>query len=217
MDKESIGAQYEAVAEIGEGAYGKVYKARDLKNGGRFVALKRVRVQTEEEGMPLSTIREVAVLRQLEAFEHPNVVRLFDVCTVSRTDRETKLTLVFEHVDQDLTTYLEKAPDPGVPPETIKDMMFQLLQGLDFLHSHRVVHRDLKPQNILPIEDLVPEIDEQGRALLLQFLAFNPSRRISAFAALTHPYFQSVDSLSRSVYMTQPIPTNKPTMEERTA
>lgn len=73
MDKDS--AQYEPVAEIGEGAYGKVYKARDLKNGGRFVALKRVRVQTEEEGMPLSTIREVAVLRQLEAFEHPNVVR----------------------------------------------------------------------------------------------------------------------------------------------
>lgn len=75
MDKESASTQYEPVAEIGEGAYGKVYKARDLKNGGRFVALKRVRVQTEEEGMPLSTIREVAVLRQLEAFEHPNVVR----------------------------------------------------------------------------------------------------------------------------------------------
>lgn len=49
-----------------------------------------------------------------------SIPRLFDVCTVSRTDRETKLTLVFEHVDQDLTTYLEKAPDPGVPPETIK-------------------------------------------------------------------------------------------------
>ncbi|XP_062265656.1 cyclin-dependent kinase 6 [Platichthys flesus] len=325
MDKESIGTQYEPVAEIGEGAYGKVYKARDLKNGGRFVALKRVRVQTEEEGMPLSTIREVAVLRQLEAFEHPNVVRLFDVCTVSRTDRETKLTLVFEHVDQDLTTYLEKAPDPGVPPETIKDMMYQLLQGLDFLHSHRVVHRDLKPQNILvtsggqikladfglariysfqmaltsvvvtlwyrapevllqssyatpvdlwsvgcifaemfrrrplfrgtsdvdqlgkifdvvgvpsvedwpqevalpqsafsprppkPIEDLIPDIEEQGRALLMQFLAFNPSRRISAFTALSHPYFQSVDSHSRSVYAAQPIPSNKPTMEERSA
>lgn len=51
--------------------------------------------------------------------------RLFDVCTVSRTDRETKLTLVFEHVDQDLTTYLEKAPDPGVPPETIKVPSYQ--------------------------------------------------------------------------------------------
>lgn len=75
MDTDSANTRYEAVAEIGEGAYGKVYKARDLKNEGRFVALKKVRVQTEEEGMPLSTIREVAVLRQLEAFEHPNVVR----------------------------------------------------------------------------------------------------------------------------------------------
>ncbi|XP_055516832.1 cyclin-dependent kinase 6 [Leucoraja erinacea] len=293
----SCSERYEPVAEIGEGAYGKVYKARDKNNEGRFVALKKVRVQTGEEGMPLSTIREVAVLRQLESFEHPNVVRLFDVCTVSRTDRETKLTLVFEHIDQDLTTYLEKAPDPGVPPETIKDMMFQLLRGLDFLHSHRVVHRDLKPQNILvtssgqikladfglariysfqmaltsvvvtlwyrapevllqssyatpvdlwsvgcifaemfrrrvlfrgnsdvdqlgkifdvlglpseddwpidvalpknafstrspqPIQDLVPEINEPGKDLLLRLLTFNPEKRISAFNALSHQYF----------------------------
>lgn len=49
-----------------------------------------------------------------------SLLRLFDVCTVSRTDRETKLTLVFEHVDQDLTTYLDKVPEPGVPTETIK-------------------------------------------------------------------------------------------------
>ncbi|KAK2096324.1 Cyclin-dependent kinase 6 [Saguinus oedipus] len=77
MEKDGLSRadqQYECVAEIGEGAYGKVFKARDLKNGGRFVALKRVRVQTGEEGMPLSTIREVAVLRHLETFEHPNVV-----------------------------------------------------------------------------------------------------------------------------------------------
>ncbi|KAJ8403116.1 hypothetical protein AAFF_G00360320 [Aldrovandia affinis] len=324
MDKESLTQQYEPVAEIGEGAYGKVYKARDLKNGGRFVALKRVRVQTEEEGMPLSTIREVAVLRQLESFEHPNVVRLFDVCTVSRTDRETKLTLVFEHVDQDLTTYLEKAPEPGVPPETIKDMMYQLLKGLDFLHSHRVVHRDLKPQNILvtsggqikladfglariysfqmaltsvvvtlwyrapevllqssyatpvdlwsvgcifaemfrrrplfrgnsdvdqlgkifdmvgvpsvddwpqevalprsafaprppqPIGNLVPDMDELGASLLLQFLSFNPAKRISAFTALTHPYFQNMESNNKSVY-SQQLPNNQSPIEERGA
>ncbi|XP_006002684.1 cyclin-dependent kinase 6 isoform X2 [Latimeria chalumnae] len=169
MDKDSLAQLYEPVAEIGEGAYGKVYKARDLKNGGRFVALKKVRVQTGEEGMPLSTIREVAVLRQLESFEHPNVVRLFDVCTVSRTDRETKLTLVFEHVDQDLTTYLEKAPEPGVPPETIKDMMFQLLRGLDFLHSHRVVHRDLKPQNILVTSSGQIKLADFGLARIYSF------------------------------------------------
>lgn len=172
MDKDSANLadqQYECVAEIGEGAYGKVFKARDLKNGGRFVALKRVRVQTSEEGMPLSTIREVAVLRHLETFEHPNVVRLFDVCTVSRTDRETKLTLVFEHVDQDLTTYLGKVPEPGVPTETIKDMMLQLFRGLDFLHSHRVVHRDLKPQNILVTSSGQIKLADFGLARIYSF------------------------------------------------
>ena len=78
MEKDSLSRadqQYECVAEIGEGAYGKVFKAHDLKNGGRFLALKREHSQTSEEGMPLSTIREVAVLRHLETFEHPNVVR----------------------------------------------------------------------------------------------------------------------------------------------
>ncbi|KAL9870878.1 cyclin-dependent kinase 6 isoform 1-T4 [Geothlypis trichas] len=310
MDKDSTNLadqQYECVAEIGEGAYGKVFKARDLKNGGRFVALKRVRVQTSEEGMPLSTIREVAVLRHLETFEHPNVVRLFDVCTMSRTDRETKLTLVFEHVDQDLTTYLDKVPEPGVPTETIKDMMLQLFRGLDFLHSHRVVHRDLKPQNILvtsngqikladfglariysfqmaltsvvvtlwyrapevllqssyatavdlwsvgcifaemfrrkplfrgnsdvdqlgkifdviglpeeedwpndvalprnaftsrpaqPIEKFVPDIDEVGKDLLLKCLAFNPAKRISAYVALSHPYFHDLEKFKENL------------------
>uniref|UniRef100_G3SAP1 cyclin-dependent kinase n=1 Tax=Gorilla gorilla gorilla TaxID=9595 RepID=G3SAP1_GORGO len=278
--------QYECVAEIGEGAYGKVFKARDLKNGGRFVALKRVRVQTGEEGMPLSTIREVAVLRHLETFEHPNVVRLFDVCTVSRTDRETKLTLVFEHVDQDLTTYLDKVPEPGVPTETIKDMMFQLLRGLDFLHSHRVVHRDLKPQNILvtssgqikladfglariysfqmaltsvplfrgssdvdqlgkildviglpgeedwprdvalprqafhsksaqPIEKFVTDIDELGKDLLLKCLTFNPAKRISAYSALSHPYFQDLERCKEN--LDSHLPPSQNTSELNTA
>ncbi|KAG9470923.1 hypothetical protein GDO78_016312 [Eleutherodactylus coqui] len=308
MEKDGLAdEQYECVAEIGDGAYGKVFKARDLKNGGRFVALKRVRVQTGEEGLPQSTIREVAVLRHLETFEHPNVVRLFDVCTVSRTDRETKLTLVFEHVDQDLATYLDKVPEPGVPNETIKDMMHQLLQGLDFLHSHRVVHRDLKPENILVtsngqikladfglariysfqmaltsvvvtlwyrapevllqssyatsvdlwsvgcifaemfsrkpffhgnsdvdqlekifdviglpgeeswpsevavpqssfhdrqpqrIEDIVLDIDELGKDLLLNCLRFIPEKRITAFAALSHPYFDDLQTSKDSL------------------
>ena len=67
-------AQYEPVAEIGGGAYGTVFKARD-RASGRFVALKSVRVRAGDNGLPLSTIREVALLKRLEHFEHPNIVR----------------------------------------------------------------------------------------------------------------------------------------------
>ena len=67
--------KYEEVAEIGNGAYGIVYKARDLQNEGRFVALKRVRIVNSEEGMPLSTIREIALLKQIGNFAHKNIVR----------------------------------------------------------------------------------------------------------------------------------------------
>jgi len=67
---------YEEVALIGNGAYGTVYKARDLKNG-RFVALKKIRIPSnaEELGTPMSAMREIATLKQLDNFEHPNIVR----------------------------------------------------------------------------------------------------------------------------------------------
>ena len=72
----AMAQKYEEVAEIGNGAYGTVYKARDLQNEGRFVALKRVRiVNNGDEGMPLSTIREIALLKQIDNFAHENVVR----------------------------------------------------------------------------------------------------------------------------------------------
>ncbi|KAG2468206.1 cyclin-dependent kinase 4 [Polypterus senegalus] len=140
--------QYEPVAEIGGGAYGTVYKARDLQSG-KFVALKSVRVQRDQDGVPLSTLREVTLLKQLEQFDHPNIVKLMDVCATIRSDQEIRVTLVFEHVDQDLKTYLEKAPAPGLPAFRIQDLMKQLLSGLSFLHANRIVHRDLKPENIL--------------------------------------------------------------------
>ncbi|XP_068853901.1 cyclin-dependent kinase 4 isoform X1 [Aphelocoma coerulescens] len=140
--------QYEPVAELGVGAHGAVFKARD-RLSGRFVALKNVRVPTGGAGLPPSTVREVALLRRLEHLEHPNIVRLMDVCASARTPHEAKVTLVFEHVEQDLKTFLEKAPAPGLPPDTIKDLMRQFLRALDFLHAQRIVHRDLKPQNVL--------------------------------------------------------------------
>lgn len=147
--RESGDYNYEEVCVIGNGAYGTVYKARDLKNDGQFVAMKTIRIQNTEEGMPMSAIREIALLKQLEAHEHPNIVRLLDVRHTPAINGEIHLKLVFEFIDQDLATYLEGCPAPGLGPDRIKDLMQQLLRGVDFLHSNRIVHRDLKPQNVL--------------------------------------------------------------------
>ena len=69
--------------------------------------------------------------------------------TISKTSTELRLFLVFEFVEQDLAKYLEGIPNSGLSPLKIQDLMYQILSGVDFLHTHRIAHRDLKPQNIL--------------------------------------------------------------------
>jgi len=74
--------RYENVQEIGKGAYSAVYKGRDRLTEGRYVAMKEVRVPlNSEEGIPMTTVREIGLLRQLDKYEHPNVVR-YSCCVV---------------------------------------------------------------------------------------------------------------------------------------
>lgn len=156
-------SNYEELGLIGTGAYGTVYKAKDLANNGQIVALKKVRIPLTEDGLPMSTLREISLLKQLERYEHPNIVRLLDVCHGRRLEHEQQLVLwlVFEHVDMDMSTYLERCPSPGLGPDRIKDLMFQMLSGVDFLHCNRVIHRDLKPQNVL--------VTQEGKVKLADF------------------------------------------------
>ena len=78
---------------------------------------------------------------------------------------EKKLTLVFEYLDQDLKKYLDNAGEAGLDQATIKSFLYQLLLGIAYCHQHRVLHRDLKPQNLLiNIEGEVRVRDEQVRA-----------------------------------------------------
>jgi len=139
---------YEEINVIGNGAYGTVYKARDTLSD-TIVAIKKVKLALCDDGVPMSVLREISLLKQLGKSNHPNIVRLLDICHGQRMDREMVLYLVFEHVDQDLNLYIERCPPPGLDPHRVKDIMWQILSGVDFLHSNRIVHRDLKPQNIL--------------------------------------------------------------------
>ncbi|KAI4901906.1 hypothetical protein NFI96_013841, partial [Prochilodus magdalenae] len=140
---------YEVLAELGEGAYGKVYKARETAGLQRLVAVKKLNVPGEPNtGIPQFMIREVALLRKLEHFDHPNIVKLLNVSADVRK-QGLDLMLAFEYIDQDLSSFLSTAPEKGLSTDKIKDVMRQLLRGLDFLHTNTVVHRDLKPDNVL--------------------------------------------------------------------
>jgi cyclin-dependent kinase len=130
--------RYEKLEKVGEGTYGIVYKAQDA--AGDIYALKTIRLEAEDEGIPSTAIREISLLKELQ---HPNIVKL---CDVIHTER--KLTLVFEFLDQDLKKLLDMN-EAGLDPATTKSFLYQLLRGLGFCHQHRVLHRDLKPQNLL--------------------------------------------------------------------
>ncbi|XP_032675544.1 cyclin-dependent kinase 4-like [Odontomachus brunneus] len=172
-------ASYEELSLIGNGAYGTVYKAKD-KVSGQIVALKKVRVPLTEDGLPMSTLREIATLKQLERFEHPHIVKLLDVCQGSyldlpssersgRLDRGLTLWLVFEHVERDLASYIANCPPTGIPPYLVRQMSKEILCGVEFLHSHRIIHRDLKPQNLLVTRDGRIKIADFGLAKTYDF------------------------------------------------
>mmetsp|Transcript_110386 Transcript_110386/g.246688 ORF Transcript_110386/g.246688 Transcript_110386/m.246688 type:complete len:335 (-) Transcript_110386:292-1296(-) len=125
---------------VGEGTYGTVYRGRCTKTQ-RSVAIKRVKTELEHAGgVPATAIREVAVLKGMR---HRNIVALLDVrCTPGRLD------LVFEFIDVNLKQHM-KQHGLRLEASAVRDFQKQLMQGIDFCHSHRIIHRDLKPQNIL--------------------------------------------------------------------
>ncbi|XP_019874073.1 cyclin-dependent kinase 6 [Aethina tumida] len=159
--------EYESLSRIGSGAYGTVYKAKD-KRTNRVVALKKVCVALTDDGIPMNTLREIGVLRQLNAYEHPNIVRLLDICHGRRIGKELIMYLVFEHVEQDLGSYIEKNPK-GFKTTEIRNLSREILNGVDFLHSNRIVHRDLKPQNLLVTFDGHIKLADFGLAKTYDF------------------------------------------------
>jgi len=132
--------KYVKIKRLGEGTYGIVYEAKN-KETNEVVALKRIRLDSEDEGVPCTAIREISLLKELK---HPNIVRLYDVIQT-----EKKLTLVFEYMDQDLKKYIDGLGGVSVSVPVMKSFLYQLLKGVAFCHDHRVLHRDLKPQNLL--------------------------------------------------------------------
>ena len=123
--------RYQKLEKVGEGTYGVVYKAKDRMTG-EIVALKKIRLESEDEGIPGTALREIALLKELQ---HQNVVRLYDVVHTER-----KLTLVFEFLDLDLKKYADQV-EGGLELSILKSFLYQMVRGIAYCHHNRVLHR----------------------------------------------------------------------------
>uniref|UniRef100_A0A670ZN43 Cyclin-dependent kinase 12 n=1 Tax=Pseudonaja textilis TaxID=8673 RepID=A0A670ZN43_PSETE len=141
--------KFDIIGIIGEGTYGQVYKAKD-KDTGELVALKKVRLDNEKEGFPITAIREIKILRQLI---HQSVVNMKEIVTDKQDALDFKkdkgaFYLVFEYMDHDLMGLLESGL-VHFSEDHIKSFMKQLMEGLDYCHKKNFLHRDIKCSNIL--------------------------------------------------------------------
>ncbi|KAJ8653594.1 hypothetical protein O0I10_010744 [Lichtheimia ornata] len=132
---------FQKLNRVGEGTYGVVYRVRDRKTK-QIVALKKIRMERETDGMPISSLREISILKRMS---HQNIVNVTDVAVGPKLE---SIFLVMEYCEQDLGTLLDMVPTPYTPSE-VKCLMLQLLRGLEHCHNHSIIHRDLKMSNLL--------------------------------------------------------------------
>ncbi|KIO16067.1 hypothetical protein M407DRAFT_34294 [Tulasnella calospora MUT 4182] len=132
---------YKRLNHIEEGSYGVVFRAQDLETGD-IVALKKLKLDEEKHGFPITSLREIMALM---VCKHENVVGIREVVV---GDTLTQVFIVMDFIEHDLKTLLTVMPTPFLMSE-IKTLVHQLLSAVAHCHANWVLHRDLKTSNLL--------------------------------------------------------------------
>ncbi|KAJ8109138.1 hypothetical protein ONZ43_g6219 [Nemania bipapillata] len=166
QSKVKVMDKYRVVGFISSGTYGRVYKAHGRQGQPGDFAIKKFKPDKEGEqiqytGISQSAIREMALCSELR---HDNVIRLIEIILEDKC-----IFMVFEYAEHDLLQIIHhhtQQPRHSIPPSTVKSIMFQLLNGCQYLHSNWVLHRDLKPANIMVTSAGQVKIGDLGLARL---------------------------------------------------
>lgn len=158
--------KYKVIGFISSGTYGRVYKALGRQGQPGEFAIKKFKPDKEGEqasytGISQSAVREMALCSELN---HANVIRLIEIILEDKC-----IFMVFEYAEHDLLQIIHhhtQQPRHPIPPTTIKSIMFQLLNGCQYLHTNWVLHRDLKPANIMVTSAGEVKIGDLGLARL---------------------------------------------------
>ena len=131
---------FEKLNRIEEGTYGVVYRARD-RSTGEIVALKKLKLEKEREGFPVTSLREINALLHAR---HPNIVNIREMVV----GRElSSVFIVMDFVEHDLRTVLDN--HGGFTVSEGKTLLIQLLGAVAAMHEQWILHRDLKTSNLL--------------------------------------------------------------------
>jgi len=138
--------EYEYLGKLGEGTFGEVSKARSKKTG-QVVALKKILMHNEKDGFPITALREIKLLKQLD---HVNVLKLEEMAVErpKNASKKPSMFMVTPYMDHDLSGLLEN-PNVHFTEPQIKCYMKQLLEGCAYLHENKILHRDMKAANLL--------------------------------------------------------------------
>ncbi|XP_066599865.1 cyclin-dependent kinase 11A-like [Prorops nasuta] len=151
--------EFQCLNRIAEGTYGVVYRARD-KRTEEIVALKRLKMEKEKEGFPITSLREINTLLKAQ---HPNIVTVREIVVGSNMD---KIFIVMDYVEHDLKSLIETMQQKKqvfIPGE-IKCLVHQLLRAVAHLHDNWILHRDLKTSNLLLSHRGVLKVGDFGLA-----------------------------------------------------